>query len=111
MDYLAPLTALTALALPACLSLTGRLTVISALRALPRLRELDLSGCVFLGNIGVARLAGACAPFPNPNFTTRYSPELNLNLNSASRSSHARVCPSSVPLLSGIEFCLPFYVP
>ena len=74
MDYLAPLTALTALALPACLSLTGRLAVISTLRALPRLRELDLSGCVFLGDIGVARLAGACAPFPNPGFT--------LNVNS-----------------------------
>ena len=67
MDYLAPLTALTALALPGCLSLTGRAAVISALRALPRLRELDLSGCVFLGDIGVARLAGACAPSVSPN--------------------------------------------
>ena len=66
MDYLAPLTALTVLALPACLSLTGRLAVISALRGLPRLRELDLSGCVFLGDIGVARLAGACALSSNP---------------------------------------------
>ncbi|KAK9832578.1 hypothetical protein WJX81_000260 [Elliptochloris bilobata] len=69
MDYIAQLTALTMLALPACLSMTGRLAVVSQLQRLPSLLELDLSGCVFLGDIGLARLAGACTGLTSLNLS------------------------------------------
>jgi hypothetical protein len=61
-EHLARLTGLTALALPGCLCLTGRLAVLSPLQRLGRLQALDMSGCVFLGDAGVARVAALCAP-------------------------------------------------
>jgi len=63
-EHLARLTGLTALALPGCLCLTGRLAALRPLQRLGRLQALDLSGCVFLGDAGVARVAALCAPRP-----------------------------------------------
>lgn len=61
LEHVAQLTGLTALALPGCLSVTGRLAALRPLQRLSRLQRLDLSACVFLGDIGVARVAALCA--------------------------------------------------